>query len=91
MCHILNIKRSAYYSWLRRPESRRKQEDRELITHIRRVFKESRQTHGVRRVKAQLNRENINCGKYKVAKLMNENNIYSRLRRKFKATTHSNH
>lgn len=91
MCILLNIKRSAYYSWLKRPECKRKQDDRELVSHIRRIFKESRQTYGARRIKAQLNRESIICGKYKVSKLMNENKIYSRLRRKFKATTYSEH
>ena len=91
MCILLNIKRSAYYSWLKRSECKRKQDDRELVSHIRRIIKESRQTYGARRIKAQLNRESIICGKYKVSKLMNENKIYSRLRRKFKATTYSEH
>ena len=91
MCILLNIKRSAYYSWLKRPECQRKQDDRDLVSHIRRIFQESRQTYGARRIKAQLNRESIICGKYKVSKLMNANNIYSRLGRKFKATTYSEH
>lgn len=91
MCFLLNIKRSTYYNWLKRPDSQRKQDDRELVCHIRRVFEESRQTYGARRIKVQLNRENIVCRKHKVSKLMNENNIYSRLKRKFKATTYSDH
>jgi putative transposase len=91
MCEVLSIKRSSYYSWVKRPECKRKKNDKELVEHIRRIHKESRETYGARRVKAQLNKENIYCGKDKVSRLMNENNIFSRLKRKFKATTYSNH
>lgn len=91
MCEVLNIKRSSYYAWIKRPESNRKKNDKELVEHIRRVHKESRETYGIRRIKTQLNKENIACGRDKVSKLMNENNIHSRLKRKFKATTYSNH
>ena len=91
MCQMLNIKRSAYYDWLNRAESKRKQNDNDLVKEIRRVHKESRNTYGVRRIKAQLNKENIVCGKHKISRLMNENNIHSKLKRKFKATTYSDH
>lgn len=91
MCTILNIKRSAYYAWLKRPVSERKKEDTKLISEIKRVHEESNKTYGARRVKAQLEKEGINCGKNRVSRLMNENNIHSRLRRKYKATTYSNH
>lgn len=91
MCIILEIKRSSYYSWLNRPESKHKQDDEILAGHIRRVFEESRKTYGVRRIKAQLNKENIPCGRHKISRLMRENNIHSRLKRKFKATTYSDH
>ena len=91
MCDVLEIKRSSYYGWLSRPESKRRCNDRELVGQIRRVFKDSRETYGARRIKAQLNKENISCGKQKVSRLMNENNIHSRLKRKFKATTYSDH
>lgn len=91
MCKVLKVSRSSYYDWLNRPESSRKQDDKKLLIDIRRIHKDSYETYGIRRVKAQLNRDGIRCGKNRVARLMRQNGIYSRLRRKYKATTNSNH
>lgn len=43
------------------------------------------------RIKEHLNSDGIECGKNRVSKLMKENNIYSKITRKFKATTYSDH
>lgn len=91
MCKVLDIKRSSYYAWLKRPRSERKIRNEKIVTEIKRIHKESYGTYGARRVKAQLNAEGIECGKNKVSKLMKENNISSKITRKFKATTYSNH
>jgi len=58
---------------------------------MRRIHKESYKTYGIRRIKAKLNKEGISCGKNRIARLMRENGVFSRLRRKYKATTNSNH
>lgn len=91
MCEILKIKRSSYYAWLKRPESKKKKEDAVLVIEIKRVHKESYETYGARRVAAQLKKDGVACGKNRVSRLMNENNIFSRLKRKYKATTYSDH
>jgi len=67
MCHVLEISRSSYYDWLRRPVSTHKKEDRMLIKRMRRIHKESYGTCGMWRKKAQLNKESIPCGKNRVA------------------------
>jgi putative transposase len=91
MCKALNIKRGAYYSWTKREKSTRKREDDILAIEIKRVHKESGGTYGIRRIKAQLDKDGIHCGKNRVSRLMKENNVESRLKRKFKATTYSDH
>lgn len=91
MCEVLDIKRSSYYAWLNRPLSKRQKKDIELAVEIKRIHKDSYCTYGARRIKAKLNSEGINCGKNKVSRLMKENNISSKITRKFKATTYSNH
>lgn len=91
MCIVLEIKRSSYYAWLKRPAAKRKKDDSVLVKEIKRVYKDSDGTYGARRVKAQLKKDGINCGKNRVSRLMKENNISSKLRRKYKATTYSNH
>ncbi len=42
-------------------------------------------------MKAQLNKDGFPCSKDRVSRLMRENGIFSKLRRKYKATTQSNH
>lgn len=91
MCQVLEVSRSAFYDWVKRPESSKQKEDKRLLKEIKKIHKESRSTYGIRRVKAQLNKEGITCGRNRVAKLMRENHIYSCQRRKYKATTNSKH
>lgn len=91
MCKILKIKRSSYYSWLKRPKSEKENNDIKIVAEIKRIHKESYCTYGARRIKAQLNLEGISCRKNKISKLMKENNIFSKIRRKYKANTYSNH
>lgn len=91
MCNVLDIKRSSYYAWLKRPPSERKVNDEKLVLEIKRVHKESYGTYGARRIKAQLKYNGIECGKNKISKLMKENNISSKITRKYKATTYSDH
>jgi transposase InsO family protein len=91
MCQILNISRSGYYAWAKRPESQRKIRNTELLEKIRKVHKVSRETYGSPRVTHALKNEGIACSKNRVAKLMRENKIIARTKRKFKATTNSKH
>jgi len=91
MCQVLEVSRSSYYGWLKRPASVHQKEDKILVEKMWRIHKESYKTYGIRRIKAKLNKEGISCGKNRVARLMRENGIFSRLRRKYKATTNSNH
>jgi putative transposase len=91
MCQIFDVSRSAFYEWLKRPESSRQKEDSNLLRDINRIYKESYETYGQRRIKLQLNKDGIICSKRRVKRLMNENGIVSRLKKKYKATTNSNH
>jgi putative transposase len=91
MCQIFNVSRSSFYEWLKRPESNRKKKDKDLIVIINRIHKESYETYGQKRIKLQLNKERILCSIRRIKRLMNENGIVSRLKRKYKATTNSDH
>jgi len=91
MCIVLGVTRSGYYAWLNKPESQRLKNNKVLLEHIKRIHKNSGETYGILRITAQLHKENIPCGKNRVAKVMRENNIYAISRRKYKATTNSKH
>ncbi len=91
MCQAVRVSRSGYYDWRSRPESKRSQDNRILLSHIRMVHKQSRENYGSPRVTDELNQSGILCGKNRVARLMSENGIKARRSRKFRVTTHSKH
>lgn len=91
MCRVLGVSRSGYYAWLRRPESRRGREDRQLTMRIRTIYHETRQSYGSPRIHRELRRQGIRCARKRVARLMRQEGLRARSRRKFKATTDSKH
>ncbi len=91
MCKVLTVSRAGFYAWSTRQESQRKLDDKRILALIRGVFKSSRDTYGYRRILAALRDMNEACSKHKILRLMHENNIRPKTRRKFKETTNSKH
>ncbi len=91
MCEILNVSRAGFYAWRNRPESTRKQEDKRLVTLIKTSFDDSRSTYGYRRICKDLRAQEEHCGKHRIARLMRENELRPKTKRRFKVTTDSNH
>jgi putative transposase len=87
MCEQLAVPRSSYYAWCNRVETPTQARRRELAVEIRRVFHDSRQTSGCRRVAAQLNREGNECSVGLVADLMRELGLKAVQPRAYKRTT----
>lgn len=87
----MEASRSGYYSLISRPESRRSKKDKHLALKIKTSFKESRNTYGYRRIVNALKEQQENCGKHRVISLMKKLDLRAKARRKFKATTNSNH
>jgi len=91
MCRVLGVSRSGYYSYHKRYQSKREQENELLLEQIRKIHKKSRQTYGSPRITDELYDNNIRCSKNRVARLMRKNGIMAKMKRKFKVTTHSGH
>jgi transposase InsO family protein len=91
MCRVLDASSSGFYDWLRRPESPRAAEDRALVAKIQAVHSESRQTYGSPRVHASLKAQGYRIGRKRIARLMRENDIRAKTKRKFRVTTDSRH
>lgn len=91
MCRVLEVSASAYYAWRGRPESRRVREDRRLLVEIRAVYLAKRQTYGSPRIHAELKALGLRHGEKRVARLMRDNDIRAKQKRKFKVTTDSRH
>jgi putative transposase len=91
MCRVLGIASSRYYEWERKQQSERAGQDDELLTSIRRIFAKFRGRYGAPRVHNQLAREGLRVSRKRVARLMREAGLQAKGRRKYKATTDSNH
>jgi putative transposase len=92
MAEVLSVSPSGYYAWLRRGENRRENKDKELAKKIIELFKKSKGIYGSRKIRRELKRVyGLKAGRAKVSKLMDENKLFSKVRKKYKATTNSGH
>lgn len=91
MCDVFSVSRSGYYAWQRKPASRRKQANAELRQKIRTVHHDSGETYGSPRVYWTLKLQGDTCGENRVARLMREDGLRAKTKRRFKATTDSKH
>src|SRR3972149_723698 len=91
MCKVLGVSRSGYYGWRKRPQSKRRRENDQVLMEIQKSHKRSKDIYGSPRITEDLRAKGIRCGKNRVARLMRNNGIVARSRRKFKATTNSKH
>jgi len=91
MCRIMDISRSGYYAFLKRPESELSKRQKEVLGEIRIIHKENYEIYGAPRITAVLNNKGIHVSKGMVGRLMSKNGIKSKTVKKYKATTDSNH
>jgi putative transposase len=91
MCKVLEVFRSGYYAWLKRPDSDRKKRRRKLKKRIHQIFLSSRRLYGSPKITRVLREEGIRVGQKTVARIMRESGLRSRTVRKYKATTNSKH
>jgi putative transposase len=78
MSKVLRVSRSGYYAWKGRSPSRREQANEALLAEIRVVHQKSRKTYGSPRIHAYLRRKGHFCGRNRVARLMQKNQIVAR-------------
>ncbi len=91
MCRVLEVSRSGYYEFLRRPPSRRSLEDDELRSLVKAAFEKGRKNYGTRRIKRELAKQDIIVSRRRIGRLMRAENLRVQTKRKFKATTDSKH
>jgi len=91
MCRVLDVSRSGYYAWCRRPESFRSIENRRLIERIREIHARSRQAYGSPRIHIELREQGESCGRHRVARLMRRYRVQGIRRRRYKRSTGTSH
>jgi putative transposase len=91
MCNALGVSPSGYFAWNGRPACRRQREDMVLLAHVRSAFTLSNGTYGSPRMTHELQEEGLAVGRRRTARLMRDNGLRARQKRRFKRTTDSEH
>jgi putative transposase len=90
-CQVMKVSPSGFYASRNRPESRHVLDDRRLRVLIRASFEESRRRYGSPRVYEDLIEQQVRVSPKRVARLMQEEGLKARPRKRFKLTTMSDH
>ena len=91
MYGCLNVSRSGYYKWLNNPPSQRANENERLDANIVNVFEEHKSRYGSPRITKELLAANVSCSENRVSRRMAAMGLKAKGKKKFKATTDSNH
>jgi len=91
VCEVMQVSRSGFYASRSRPESTHARDDRRLRVQVRASFDESRRRYGSPRVYRDLVEQGIQVSPKRVARLMQEDGLKARARKRFKMTTMSDH
>jgi len=91
MCKILEVSRSGYHKYVNRKMSIRKLENIYLLEQIKKIHEKSHSIYGSRKIRVELRAMGINCNRKRISRIMRENGIYSKTKRRFKVTTKSKH
>ena len=91
LCQVLEVSQSGYFAWRSRPACQRQRDDLVLLAHVRSAFRESNGTYGSPRMTRELQDQGLPIGRRRTARLMRENGLKARQKRRFKRTTDSHH
>ena len=91
LCRVLDVSPSGFYAWCRRPESARARDDRRLKVLVRASFEQSTHRYGSPRIHEDLVEQHERVSRKRVIRLMQEDGLKARARKRFKQTTMSDH
>ncbi len=92
MCDVLDVSVSGYRAWKRGGRPDRKQlTDAQMLALIRAIHAEIKGAYGSPRMTRELRARGFSAGKERVERLMRENGIHARQKRRYKVTTDSKH
>jgi transposase InsO family protein len=92
MCAVLGVSISGYRAWKRGGTPNRKRlTDAQMLALIRAIHAELKGAYGSPRMVRELRARGFSAGKERVERLMRENGIHARHKRRYKVTTDSKH
>lgn len=91
MCKLLQVQRSSFYAWQRRPKSKRQIENERILRKILEIYEKKHRIYGYPRITKALP-DDMKVSQGRVYRIMRDNGIKSKTARKYKPqTTDSNH
>jgi len=90
-CDVLSVTRSGYYSWRSRAIPQRQLANWELLKRVRAHYFHHHRRYGSPRITQALRQEGICVSRNRVARLMREDHLAARPRRRYVRTTTSDH
>ncbi len=91
MCRLLQVSPGGYYTWRDRPASACRQRRQTLVVEIQAIHQQFKERYGSPRIYKELRARGLDCCVNTVAKLMRQQGIAAKTKRKFRCTTDSNH
>jgi putative transposase len=91
LCRVLAVSASGYYAHQRRSVSPHQSRDQNLAKRVRAIHTANSRRYGSPRIHAELKAAGECVGRKRVARLMREQNLAARTRRRFRTTTDSKH
>jgi transposase InsO family protein len=91
VAEVLGVSRGGYYAWCRRAQGERARGTEQLIKRIQEIQGEVKYRYGSPRITGELRRRGVRAGHNRVARLMRQEGLGARRRRRFRSTTDSKH
>jgi putative transposase len=91
LCEVLSVSTSGYHEWKDRPVCARRLANEKLVSEIRVLHAQSFGAYGSPRIHQSLKQRGRGVGRERIRRLMQENRIVGRHRKKRCRTTDSNH
>lgn len=91
LCEVMKVTRGGYYAWATREESQHSRQNREMVNVVKATHTKSKGSYGARRHASELTAQGLSCGKYRAATIMALAGVEAKQKKRFKATTDSNH
>ena len=91
LCTTLGVSRAGFYAWRTRPLAPRHEQDQRLRVEVAAIYAEKRCRYGSPRIQRELRDKGHCTGRKRVARLMVEQGLRARHKRRFRTTTDSRH
>jgi putative transposase len=91
LCRLMDVSQSGYFAWKERSASCRQRDDLIMLAHVRSAYSLSNETYGSSRMTRELQDQGFAVGRRRIVRLMRENGMHARQKRRFKRTTDSHH